>query len=172
MMKFEDIWAEFSWVVDELNSGMAFFEGYLPAIRTSDIELNLLSIAEIDSVICDCEPCWNHASDIPAVEQDYSISECTGFYYSGKLSGLDFWYDRHYGWITSHQKLMFGPLNSETDVTIICFADWILGSANPKQAIELAVSEMRDIKKMFASDALYIGPDGLDLDVGNHLRID
>jgi len=172
MMKFEDIWTDFSWIVDELSSGMAFFEGYLPAVQISDIEPNLRRISKIDSVTCDCEPCWKHAADIPAEEQDFSISECTGFFCSGKLSGLDFWYDRNYDWITSRQKLMFEPSNSEAEVTIICFADWILGSENSKQALELAISEMRDMKKLFGSDALYIGPDGLDLAAGNHLRID
>lgn len=29
MMQFEDIRAEFNWVVDELNDGMTFFEGYI-----------------------------------------------------------------------------------------------------------------------------------------------
>ncbi len=172
MMKFEDIWKDFSWVVDELNSGMAFFEGYIPSVRFSNIESPLQEFARLECVKHYCEPCWNHESDIPDSEQDYSISECVNLLLHQKLASFDFEYERDHGWVISNQKLMFMPEGAETEVVIICFADWIIGSNKPKETIEIAIAEMRYFKERFNSDALHIGPDGLDLSVQNGLQID
>ena len=170
-MKFEDIWKNFSWVVDELNSGMAFFEGYIPSVRISGIESPLKEFAEPGSVEHYCEPCWNDESDILNLEQDYSISECVNLLLNEKLASFDFGYKKDYGWVVSNQKLMFMPEGAETEIIIICFADWILASNKPKETIEIAIAEMRHIKELFNSDVLYIGPDGLDLSAHNYLQI-
>lgn len=45
MMKFEDTWSTFSWVADELSSGMTFFEGNIPVVCMADIESCLQELA-------------------------------------------------------------------------------------------------------------------------------
>jgi hypothetical protein len=38
MMKFNDIWTEFSWILNELNGGMVSFKGYIPSVLIFDVE--------------------------------------------------------------------------------------------------------------------------------------
>jgi len=63
-------------------------------------------------------------------------------------------------------------MNSEAELTMICFAEQILGSGNSKEAVGRGISEMRVVKALLKADALYIGPDGLDFDPEKGLRID
>ena len=172
MMTFEEIWTEFSWVIDEFNAGMAFFEGYLPAISMPDIANGLQEFSTSSAVSHACEPCWKAEEDIPEVEQDYSVFECVDLLRAGKLADFQFFYRQDHGWIKSNQKLIVSVGEAEPDVTLICFSDWILTSGKPKEAVEVAISEMRYLKGLLKAGELYIGADGLDWSYQKGLRID
>ncbi len=151
---------------------MAFFEGYLPTVRNGGIEPCLLEFSRPETVQHSCEPCWSDDSLIPETGDEYSIGDCVKLLIDGKLANFDFEYRKDHGRIVSHQKLIFSAIADDADLTIICFADWILSSGSPKETVKKAVEEMRCIRGLLGSDALYIGPDGLDPATGNCLRID
>lgn len=176
MMKFEENWTRFDWVIDELSSGMAFFEGFIPSVQVRNIGPCLNKISRSPSVSFSCVPCWRDDADISDVERDYSIEECVRLFESGELAAFDFFFERDDGYSSSGLKLMFMPTDSngasQAELTIICFAGQILSSENPKEAVGAAISEMRMVKALLHADALYIGPDGLDMAPQRGLRID
>lgn len=158
-MEFDEIWPLFDWVLDEMRSGMGFFEGYLPTIR-SDLLPPLTTLIDRSQSHDFTTSTWSNDTTETGGNTDYSVPEFIEFFRSGDIVMLDFDYTVQTRAL--ELRLMFEKDDTGTALEIICYREPILGSDNPKEAVATAISEFRYLRRLFQGDALFIGPDTLD----------
>ena len=114
---------------------------------------------------------WSNDTSEAEWEKEYAPSQYVEFFYTNKIVFLFFDYELETDSIVLNQRLMFEKDSASTSLEIICYREPILGSANPKAAVETAISEFRRLKHVFDGDALFIGPDGGDLPDSYRVRV-
>jgi hypothetical protein len=161
-LSFGDIWPQFDWVLEEMRSGMAFFEGYVTSIDHVQLLpginelIGLASFHGFDSTV------WANGTDSSVMKKDYTPDEYVRFFHEEIIVCLSFYYERKVPALELEQKLNFDLGPPSTTMDMICFRDQFLESADPKAAVEAAIGEFRFLKQLFKGDALFIGPDTLD----------
>ena len=161
-MTFEQIWLNFSWIIDEMKDGMCFFEGYIPSVETEDLQPRLSELINNSQSWSSLYSVWSNNTTKSDWERKYTISEYLEFFRAGKIILLHFDYERKTEGLSIHQKLIFEKCGEILTLEIICYREAILESAYPKDALEKSISELRYIKKLFNGDSLFIGPDTLN----------
>jgi len=162
MMKFDEIWPHFSWVIEEMRDGMGFFEGYITSIGENNLLVPLSKLIWRARSHSFTSSAWSDETTEADRERDYDAADYVAFFDSGRIAMLDFEYEFRAGNADLDQKLMFDRDEAGTALEIICFRDAILSSPEPKQVIADAISEFRHLKHLFQGDALFLGPDTLD----------
>lgn len=163
MKNFDEIWPWFGPVMEEMKyEGMCFFEGYIPSIAERAL-LSPLSELEGRAKYCNCiMSTWSNETTELDWNKVYDLAEYVDFFSSGRILRLHFDYEVRSGGTNLSQKLMFDKDDRATSLEIICYREPILSSPNPRQAVADAVSEICNLKRLFAGDALFLGPDTLD----------
>jgi hypothetical protein len=165
-LTFDDIWPQFSWVIDELREeGMCFIEGYIPLIGQTDLLTPISELIGRSKCFDFSYSVWSENTTETERERDYSSAEYTELFRSNQVVTLHFDYEYETDHIVLNQKLMIEKNDSEISLEIICYREAILQSDDSKEAVETALSEFRYLKHLFDGDALLIGPDTLDYPV-------
>ncbi|NNE84815.1 MAG: hypothetical protein HKN28_12690 [Alphaproteobacteria bacterium] len=105
---------------------------------------------------------WSDETTESDWNKNYELAEYVAFFDSRKVVMLHFDYEIRVGNTNLSQRLMIEKFHRETALEIICYREPILSASNPKQAISDAVSEFRNLKRLFQGDALFLGPDTLN----------
>ncbi len=162
-MNFEQIWPEFKWVIDEMKDGMCFFEGYIPTIGQEDLSKKLQKLIDASVTYTFMYSVWSNDTTESEWEKEYTLSEYIGFFSINKILLLHFNFEKKIDDIVINLKLIFEKENGILKtLEIICYREPILGSGNPKKAVEVAINELRYLRQLFEGDSLFIGPDTLN----------
>ena len=166
MMRFDEIWPRFSWVIEEMRNGMCFFEGYVPSLGGSGLLDPLSKLMERADSHTFRMSTWSNETAASDWSRQYSVGEYVEFFESGGIHTLNFDYEVLASRTPLVLKLLFNRDRSggqsEVALEIVCYRDTLLSSPEPKQAIADAIAEFRALKFLFCGDALFLGPDTLD----------
>jgi hypothetical protein len=155
--KFENIWRDFEWVLNDMRDGMVFLEGYLLKIKTEDLINHLRSIDKAINPESFQNPTWANKTTEKDWNKIYSPEEYVRLFKNGDILTLHFNYKKKIESDTLEIKLMFAGAHLE----VVCYRDPILNSANPKQAIKAFIIHCEQLLSLFEGDSLFIGPDTL-----------
>lgn len=162
MMDFDEIWSQFSWVLEDMRNGMAFFEGYIPTLDENDLLASLQELIDRAEGHSFRSSTWSSDTTASDWDGEYSDAQYVAFFSSGRIYTLHFDYEVKVGGTPLSLKLMFDRHGRKVALEIVCYRDTILASPNPKRAIADAIAELRTLKQLFRGDALMLGPDTLE----------
>ncbi len=163
-MDFEQIWPQFQDLIDELYSGMCFFEGYIPNTQVNDLTFPFAELTNSSLSHTYEFSTWSNETTKAEWEKTYSPAEYLEFFRTGKILMLHFNYERNIDGLSVKMKLILWHAhdgNGKT-VEIICDRNAIINSKNIKLSVKKAIAEIRRIMYLFDGNALFIGPDTLD----------
>ena len=151
-------WTEGEWIIDEMfNEGMAFFEGYIPAIDLDrlDVALSQLTEHELDCTYSvwsndTSETDWNHV---------YPLPEYIKFFRSGRIHMLDVQYSVNFSTYSFGLKLIFLP---DADLEIIFCRENLLPRNETQPRFIAACNYLRHLQMLLGGEALFLGPDTLN----------
>ena len=161
-LSFDEIWPQFDWVLEEMRSGMAFFEGYVTTIDRERLLPGINELIRLSDFHGFDLTVWANGTDSIVMEEDYTPAEYVGFFNAGNIVTLSFYYERSYPALELEQKVNFEQEQASTTMNMICFRDQFLERDDPMAAVRTAIEELRILKGLFRGDALFIGPDTLD----------
>ena len=162
MNEFRDIWNDFEYIIEDMRTGMAFFEGFILNVSEKKLEQGIKSL---------CSPpfnanlelsTWSNESTKEEWEKSYKTEEYIEFYQVDKIVMLQPEYLTRQNDFEVHLKLMIEKWEACTIAEIICYRDPILESDDPKRAVNAAIIEFVRLKKLFGGSSLFIGPDTLN----------
>lgn len=162
MQTFDDIWEEFNYIIEEMQDGMCFFEGYILDNSRSNLRKSLLKLNNLSNGMDFVYSNWANDTTEEDWNKIYSVEEYIHFFENDKITMLCPEYEIALKDITLHFKLMIGNWGEELNIEIICYRASILDSKNPKLAVKSAIEEFCKLKEIFEGKALFVGPDTLD----------
>ncbi len=162
LLSFEDIWKNFEYVIEDMNEGMAFFEGYIIDVSMNGIKSGLQCLLPDPTKITYEFSIWSDDSTKEDWNKTNNSEQYFDFFKSGKIVVLQTEYLTTQNGFELHLKLMIESWDDGGTIEIICYRDPILESASPKLAVKAALSEFMRLKKLFNGGPLFLGPDTLD----------
>src|SRR3546814_12495449 len=106
-MDFDEIWPRFSWVLEDMRNGIAFFEGYVPVLGEGDLLGPLQAIIERAESHSFRTSTWSSDTTPSDWEGEYSDSEYVSFFGPGRIYTLNFDYAGQVGETPLRLQLMF-----------------------------------------------------------------
>ncbi len=169
MQTFDDIWQEFSYIIEEMQDGMCFFEGYILDNSQSNFRDSLLKLSNLSKGMSFDYSSWANDTTEEDWNKIYSIEEYIHFFDNGKITTLCPEYQMVLKDITLHFKLLIDNWRERLNIEIICYRAPILDSTNPKLAVKTAIEEFWKLKELFEGKALFVGPDTLDYPINDKI---
>ena len=163
MMDFELIWPRFAWVLDEMRNGMAFFEGYVPVLGQPDLLSPLRKLIERAESHTFRTSIWSSETTESDWAPEHGAVDYVDFFESGRIHTLHFDYEVRAGATPLSLRLLFDKDGDKVAMEVVCYRETILAAPDPRQAVSDAISEFGLLKRLFHGDALFFGPDTLDL---------
>jgi len=158
MLSFDEIWPQFEWILEDMRSGVAFFEGYSPSIGRTDL-LEALSEVSLLYPSAFQNSFWLNHSNNNGWPRMLTPAGYVELFKSGKIITLSFEYGIEVRGFNLSLRILFEPNESETSLEILCYREPILNSGQPKAAVEAGIIEFRRLYRIFRGDALFLGPD-------------
>ncbi|NNE57444.1 MAG: hypothetical protein HKN36_04990 [Hellea sp.] len=169
MESFEKLWPRISYFIDEMCSGMAFFEGYIPSIDATNLDAN---IRFLKAQVCDGSfdlSVWSNETTKQDWNREYSFNEYLNFFAIDKITMLNFEYQLDLKEVLLHLKLMIEKTDdTNISINIICYRDPILDHASPKDVMEKAIIEFHRLRNLFGGGVVFVGPDNLTYPVDDN----
>jgi hypothetical protein len=162
MNEFKNIWNKFEHVIDEMRTGMGFFEGFILNVSEEKIEAGIRSLCSAPFNAKLELSTWSNESTKEEWGKSYKTEEYLEFYRRKKIITLQPEYLTYQNDFELHLKLMIEKWEAFTVVEIICYRDQILDSIDPKRAVKAAINEFIRLKNLFEGTSLFIGPDTLN----------
>jgi hypothetical protein len=162
MNNFETVWEKFSYVLEEMRNGMAFFEGFILNVSLDTIDSGIKSLCSPPYNATLNLSTWSNDSSKEDWARNYSVEKYVELYKTGKIITLQPEYLTHRNGHLIHLKLMVEEWEDKAIIEIMCYRDLILNSPTPKLAVHAAILEFIRIKELFLGSTLFIGPDTLN----------
>ncbi len=162
MNDFKNIWKNFEYVIDEMRTGMGFFEGFILNVSEEKIEAGIRSLCSSPFNAKLELSTWSNESTKEEWEKSYKTEQYLEFYRVDKIITLQPEYLTYQNGFELHLKLMIQKWEAFTVAEIICYRDPILDSIDPKRAVNAAINEFIRLKDLFEGSSLFIGPDTLN----------
>jgi hypothetical protein len=169
-INFKELWPQISWFIDDMRSGVAFWEGYILARGASQLEDSLQSIIKRAKSYSYEYSCWSNDADeslYKSVSQ-YRDDEWISFFHNDLIIILHLDYTTFVDGTELVNKLMISKNQDDLDIEVICYREPILESPNPKSILKKSYSELIDLFHIFRGYSVYVSSDNLDYPVENH----
>ncbi len=154
--KFESIWKDFSYILDEMKDGVCYFEGYIPNISIQDFKIKLLTLTEEPSKLDFSSTVWSDDSSDSEINKQHEIDDLISLFKNQKIVSLAVNYDKQFANDKLSFRLLFDYWNNRYDLEIICYRENVLQSNNPKEAIYQAVLHFQKLKILFNGPAFFL----------------
>ncbi len=161
MYNFEKVWEKFNYIIEEMQDGVCFFEGYILNVSMKKLEEGIKSLCTTPFNAMLDYSVWSDESTKEEWAKSYKPEQYLDLFKANKIICLQPEYLTIQHEYKLHIKLMIDTIDDKTTIEIICYRDPILDSKDPKQAIDAAIMEFIRLKKLFGGSSLFIGPDTL-----------
>ena len=160
----EEVWEKSNEIIEEMQKGMCFFEGFLPSIQFNKIRDALQNLSTRAPNFDCTQSVWENKTTPEDWNRKYELEECLKFFEAGKIYHLHFDYTFQTKCIELYLKLIFIPSIERTkaDVEIICYREGLQPWEEAKERFFLAIDHLRGLKECLNCSALLIGPDTLN----------
>ena len=161
-MSLDEFWDWFQITLEDLQSGMCFFEGLVPSISTDNFVDDLITLKERSENISFSASVWSNETPESVYTKNHDLSTYVDYFLNQKIIILSFDYEIALSNITLTNKLNFETIDDATRLEIICYREPILESNTIREAVFSAVEEFHYLKALFRGNKLFVGPDTLD----------
>ena len=165
--RINEAWSESQWILDDMfDSGMCFFEGYIPVVDLTGLESRLSQLTDKPSSIDFSHSVWSESTSETDWNRTYPLKDYVRFFQTGRISMLHADYIAVCAGYSFTFKLIF---EREANLEVICYRDNLLPRNETQDRFKAACHHLKDLHILFDGKALFLGPDTLNYPVWPNL---